>query len=64
MKKENKSVRRTYQLSHAAVSSLEILTKRLSKEAGVELSMGKVLELIIFNAKTKTLHELLPNPAS
>ena len=55
---KEKKVVRTYQLTASAVESLESITKRLSKEANIEISMGKILELLIFNAKTKSFQEL------
>lgn len=56
---ETKYINRTYRITREAVSSLEELTARLGKEAGIDIAMGKVFELIIFNAKDKSLEELL-----
>lgn len=50
---------KTYRLSREAISSLEELTLRLSAESRIKISMGKVLELCIFNAEDKSFEELL-----
>lgn len=55
-----KGVARTYRLARIAVSTLETITKRLSRQSGVEISMTKVLELAIFHIKDKKIHELIP----
>lgn len=55
-----KAVHRTYRLSRVVISVLENMTKRLSRQNGVEIPMTKVLELAILYAKDKKLSDLLP----
>lgn len=54
-----RGVHRTYRLSRVIVSILENITKKLSKQAGVDIPMTKVVELAILNIKDKKLHELI-----
>jgi hypothetical protein len=59
MKNQKKLTKRTYKLTNVTIEILETMTKRLSKEAGIEIAMGKVLELIILKSKDTPLRELL-----
>jgi hypothetical protein len=52
-------INRTFRMTADSVRALEELTIRLSREANIDISMGKVLGLIILNARTKSISELL-----
>lgn len=55
----NKVVTRTYRISFEAIVALEDLTIRLSEQSNMQLSLGKVLGLIIAYTKDITIQELL-----
>jgi hypothetical protein len=58
-KKPQKVQMITFRLSNQAVLVIRELTKRLSLDARINISMGKVVELAIFHAEHKSLEELL-----
>jgi hypothetical protein len=54
----HKYIKRTYRLTKEVVIELESITDRVGKEAGIELPLSKVLELIILYTKNKSFQEL------
>lgn len=54
-----KYITRSYRLSAEIVTVLEDVTKRLSWEARIPLSMGKVLELLILHCQSTKFKDLL-----
>lgn len=57
----NTFVYKTFRVSNVAAATLEELTERLRLESRIKLSMGKVLELAIFNAENMPIDELMKN---
>ena len=58
-KQKEKSIMKTFRLSHYAVRSLENMYARYQKESGVNISRAKILEVLIFNNENKSLGQLL-----
>ncbi len=57
--KYSKYIHKSYRLTREAVYNLEEMTLRLSMQAGFDLSMAKVLELLIMNNKDIELYDLI-----
>lgn len=57
--KLSKTLKKSYRLSRTSIDLLEKLAVRLSGEAGVTVSMAKVIEIAIFHIKNKNIHTLL-----
>jgi hypothetical protein len=59
---QSKYIRRTFYVTRNFNKLLDDLTVRLAKESGIDISMGKILELVLLNVKNKSLKELLNIP--
>lgn len=58
MKPRDISKVKTFTLSHEAQDCLKMLSDRFNRESYMNLSTSKIIELLIFHCKDKTLSQL------